>query len=43
MAETANYKDVIEIVDDNHRTLTSYGEQENGEWMEFMKATYTRV
>ncbi len=41
--ETANYKDVIEIVDDNHRTLTSYGEQENGEWMEFMKATFTRV
>lgn len=41
--ETANYRDVIEIVDDNHRTLTSYGQDENGEWHEFMKARYTRV
>jgi hypothetical protein len=41
--ETANYRDVIEIVDANHRTLTSYGEGENGEWQQFMKARYTRV
>ena len=40
--ETANYRDVIEIIDDNHRTLTSYGQDENGDWQEFMKASYTR-
>jgi hypothetical protein len=40
--ETANYRDVIEIVDENTRTLTSFGQQEDGEWMQFMKATLTR-
>ena len=39
----ANYRDVIEIIDDNHRTLTSYGEQEDGSWQQFMKCQYTRV
>lgn len=41
--ETANYRDVIEIIDENHRTLTSYGQDENGDWQQFMKAQYTRV
>lgn len=41
--ETANYRDVIELIDENTRTLTSYGEDENGEWQQFMKCTYTRV
>jgi hypothetical protein len=41
--ETANYKDVIEIVDENHRIMTSYGQDENGEWQQFMKAHYTRI
>ena len=41
--QTANYRDVIEILDADHRTLTSYGQQENGEWQQFMKARYTRV
>jgi hypothetical protein len=41
--KTALYKDVIEIIDDNHRTLTSYGQGENGEWQQFMKSHYTRV
>lgn len=41
--KTANYRDVIEIVDRDHRTLTSYGEQPNGEWMQFMKAELTRA
>ena len=41
--ETANYRDVIELIDENHRTLTSYGEDENGEWHQFMKSTYTRA
>lgn len=41
--ETSNYRDVIEIVDENHRTLTSYGQDESGEWHQFMKARYTRA
>ena len=41
--ETANYRDVIEIIDENHRTLTSYGQDDNGQWQEFMKARYTRA
>lgn len=41
--ETANYRDVIDIIDEDHRTLTSYGETAPGEWQQFMKATYTRV
>jgi hypothetical protein len=42
--ETANYRDVIELIDENHRVLTSYGEQkDNGEWTPFMKSRYTRV
>lgn len=41
--ETAQYRDVIELIDENHRTLTSSGQDEKGEWQEFMKATYTRV
>lgn len=41
--QTANYRDVIEILDENRRTLTSYGEMEPGNWVQFMKATYTRV
>ena len=41
--ENANYRDVITILDDNHRTLTSYGQGDDGEWQEFMTAHYTRV
>jgi hypothetical protein len=41
--ETANYRDVIEILDADHRTLTSYGQQGDGSWLPFMKAHYTRV
>ena len=41
--ETANYRDVIEILDEDHRTLTSYGQDDDGQWHEFMKARYTRV
>lgn len=40
--ETANYRDVIELIDDNHRTLTSFGEDENGQMQQYMKATLTR-
>lgn len=41
--ETALYRDVIEIIDENHRTLTSNGQGENGEWQEFAKSHYYRV
>jgi len=41
--ETGNYRDVIEIIDQNHRTLTSYGQSETGDWDQFMKSTYTRI
>lgn len=41
--ETANYRDIIEIVDDNHRTLTSTGQDDSGKWQEHMKSHYTRV
>jgi hypothetical protein len=41
--ETANYRDVIEIQDGNHRTMTSYGQDDNSEWQEFMKVSYTRI
>ena len=41
--ETANYRDTIEIVDANHRTLTATGQDENGEWQVYMKSHYTRV
>lgn len=41
--ETALYRDVIELIDENHRTLTSYGQDDKGEWQEFMKSHYYRV
>jgi hypothetical protein len=41
--ETANYREVIEILDADHRTLTSYGQDDKGAWQEFMQAHYTRV
>jgi hypothetical protein len=40
---TVQYRDVIELIDDNHRTITSYAQDEKGEWPQFAKATYTRV
>jgi hypothetical protein len=40
---TAHYKDVIELVDDDHRTLTSHVLGEDGEWTQFMTARYTRT
>jgi hypothetical protein len=41
--KAANYRDVIQIIDENHRTLTSSGEGKNGEWQQWMKVSYTRV
>lgn len=41
--KTVPYRDVIDLIDADHRTVTSYGQDEKGEWQEFMKATYTRI
>jgi len=41
--ETANYRDVLEIVDENHIKLTSFGEDENGVMQQFMTSQNTRV
>lgn len=41
--ETANYRDVITIVDKDTRTMTSSGQAPDGSWNEFMKVTYRRA
>lgn len=41
--ETALYREVIELIDENHRTQTSSGQDEKGEWQQFGKAHYFRV
>ena len=41
--ETANYRDEHHIIDENHRTMTSYGQDDDGNWSQFMKVSYTRV
>lgn len=37
------YRDVIEWISDDHRTLTSYSPGPNGEFVKFMQADYRRV
>ena len=37
-----NYREVIEIIDENRRTLTAY-DADNGEWEQYLKSTYTRI
>ena len=39
----AKYRDVIEIVDADNRTLTSWVQGDDGGWTEFMKAHYRRA
>ncbi len=41
--ETANYRNIINIVDDNHHTITYLSQDENGKYQENMKTSYTRV
>jgi hypothetical protein len=41
--KTANYRDVITIVDKDHRRLESFGQDDKGEWAQFMTVNYTRV
>jgi hypothetical protein len=40
---TADYRDVMTIIDENTRTYTSSGQAPDGSWYEFMKSTYTRI
>jgi hypothetical protein len=41
--KTAQYRDIIEIIDADHRTLTSTGQLPDGSWATFMKASYERA
>ncbi|HRI45349.1 MAG TPA: DUF1579 domain-containing protein [Fimbriimonadaceae bacterium] len=41
--ETANYRDVIEIIDANRRRLTSYGQDDDGNWIQFQKVEFYRM
>lgn len=42
-SQSALYRDVIEIVDRDHKRLTSSVQGADGAWTEFMRAEYTRV
>ena len=42
-AKTDTYRDIIEIVGPNTRTLASKMRNDKGEWTAFMQATYTRA
>lgn len=37
------YQDVIQIIDDNHRVLTSRVRGDDGQWTQFMTAHYRRT
>lgn len=39
---TVRYSDVITLVGPHERTLTSFGQQPDGSWKQFMQATYRR-
>jgi hypothetical protein len=41
--ETANYRDVIELLNEDERTLTSFGQDESGAWHPFMRSRLTRI
>lgn len=38
-----SYHDILQIVDENHRTLTSQMRNDDGSWTKFMTAHYTRI
>ena len=40
---TMHYPDVITLISANERTLTSFGQQPDGSWKQFMQAKYTRT
>ena len=37
------FKDVIQMVSDDHRVLTSHVQSEDGTWKQFMRADYRRT
>ena len=39
----ANYRDVVDLKSSDLRSLTSYVQTPDGEWMQIMKATYRRT
>jgi len=41
--KTAMYRDVIEFESNDHRTLTSYMQGDDGQWQRFMTAHYRRT
>jgi len=41
--ETARYRDVVRFESDDHRTLTSLTQRDDGEWTEFMTMRYRRA
>lgn len=41
--KTANYRDVVTIIDRDHRKMESFGQQEDGSWAKFMTVEYTRA
>lgn len=42
-APSAFYRDIIQLVDENHRTHTSTGQDKDGNWVTYMVNYYTRV
>ncbi len=40
---TSRYRNTMEIIDENHWTLTSSGQDEKGDWQVFMRSMYTRI
>ncbi len=40
---TAKYQDIIEIIDDDHHTMTSQLLTPDGQWVRFMTGHYRRV
>jgi hypothetical protein len=40
---TGHYRDAIEVVDSDHKVLTSSVLQPDGSWVRFMRAEFTRV
>jgi hypothetical protein len=39
----AQYRDIVELVDDNHRVLSGNVQGDDGKWNRFMTSRYTRV
>ena len=40
---SAFYRDIIELIDKNHRTYTSFAQDEKGQWQQFAISHYYRV